>query len=274
MQYETKAIIDWLQVTVEREIAHSWIRPMPSWPVTYKVRGYKKTVALKNGGTISFSDDKQSHYVFTGQSLLAFRSEFNIKSLLAAIENAGIVNVSRIDLAFDVTHTQPIVPWRYSHDGESPLKSRMKENAKFASPTNGPKQSGMSIYFGSPRSKKRLVIYDKNAEQGIADADAYWTRYEMRFRNEQAVVAFHLAAQHGVEKASMSLLSKMGEAECPIFKHLTSEGNTALVPYLPRKKPAYQTWLEQVAASIIKRQESDKAAINAFLAILAKEGII
>lgn len=47
----------------------------------------------------------------------------------------------------------------------------------------------MAIYFGSPRSDRRLRIYDKAMEQGLTDVQ--WVRFEFQLRNDNAL-SFYL----------------------------------------------------------------------------------
>lgn len=47
----------------------------------------------------------------------------------------------------------------------------------------------MAVYFGSPRSDRRLRIYDKALEQGLDDVK--WVRFEFQFRNDNAL-SFYL----------------------------------------------------------------------------------
>lgn len=48
----------------------------------------------------------------------------------------------------------------------------------------------LAVYFGSPRSDRRLRIYDKALEQGLQDT-AKWVRFEFQLRNDNAM-SFYL----------------------------------------------------------------------------------
>ncbi len=49
-----------------------------------------------------------------------------------------------------------------------------------------PETAGETLYFGSPTSKIRFRLYDKNLEQNIENPERPWIRFEMQLRDERA----------------------------------------------------------------------------------------
>ena len=105
---------------------------------------------------------------------------FDWFSFLSSFEpeiRAGEANVSRLDIAGDdrdgLLNFRRMIPhckhrryickarWRIWIDGDE-----------------------QAIYFGSPKSDRRLRIYNKALEQGL---DGHWLRCEMQMRNDNAV---------------------------------------------------------------------------------------
>lgn len=94
------------------------------------------------------------------------------------------VHISRIDLACDLLDDLRVTV---------PFLQRYVQQDKFISKSNyhtcivGNKE--MAVYFGSPRSSRRLRIYDKALEQGLVDK--CWVRFEMQLRDDNAT-SFYL----------------------------------------------------------------------------------
>ncbi len=94
------------------------------------------------------------------------------------------VNFARIDLACDLLEDTKITV---------PFIQRFVRQEKFLCKSNYHSviegNYEMAVYFGSPRSDRRLRIYDKALEQGI---DGYnWVRFEFQLRNDNAT-SFYL----------------------------------------------------------------------------------
>ena len=94
------------------------------------------------------------------------------------------VHISRIDLACDVLDDEKMTV--------SSLQNYVRKN-KFICKSNyhtcveGNKE--MAVYFGSPRSSRRLRIYDKALEQALPDKK--WVRFEIQLRDDNAT-SFYL----------------------------------------------------------------------------------
>jgi DNA relaxase NicK len=95
------------------------------------------------------------------------------------------VHISRLDLACDLLKDNRItVPFLQNYV----QKHKFLCKSDYHSCVVGNYE--MSVYFGSPRSDRRLRIYDKALEQGIQDGTK-WVRFEFQLRNDNAL-SFYL----------------------------------------------------------------------------------
>lgn len=96
------------------------------------------------------------------------------------------IHIARMDIAYDDIGNKIVtVPLlhRYIKAGKYVCISR------YVSCISGTMES--DIYFGSPKSDRRLRIYDKRLEQRGLDSDVPWVRYEFQLRNKNAL-SFYL----------------------------------------------------------------------------------
>jgi len=102
----------------------------------------------------------------------------------------------RIDIAID-DYDGDIVNLKWLYD-KVITKEQYVSIFKSKPKPIGTVKTGLTLQFGSNMSNTELVIYDKKAERAKKkdsyDGD-YWTRYELRFRDENAdAVAYKLAS--------------------------------------------------------------------------------
>ena len=96
------------------------------------------------------------------------------------------VHIARMDIAFDDLGNKTVTV---------PLLQRYIRSKKFVSRVayvsciDGTHEQ--AIYFGSPKSDRRLRIYDKRMEQLGTESDIPWVRYEFQLRNKNAL-SFYL----------------------------------------------------------------------------------
>jgi phage replication initiation protein len=109
------------------------------------------------------------------------------------------MNLARLDVAFDdfdgILNIKRIYEDTFyiTDDGKPKLKNvvtRYHEDSFEPMPTG----KGISVKFGSPQSKIRVRIYDKNREQGYIEG-RHWLRVELQMRHERAL-GFVKAAEH------------------------------------------------------------------------------
>lgn len=107
-----------------------------------------------------------------------------IKDTAYNLKGRFAVNIARLDLACDLLEdsriTLPFL-WRYVRKNQFICKSH------YHSIVEGNYEHG--LYFGSPRSDRRLRVYDKALEQGLQGCK--WVRFEFQLRNDNAV-SFYL----------------------------------------------------------------------------------
>ena len=96
------------------------------------------------------------------------------------------VHIARMDIAFDDLGNKTVtVPLLQRYVRAKKYVSRVT----YVSCVDGTHEQ--AIYFGSPKSDRRLRIYDKRMEQLGTDSDIPWVRYEFQLRNENAL-SFYL----------------------------------------------------------------------------------
>lgn len=94
------------------------------------------------------------------------------------------VHISRMDLACDLLGDNRVtVPFLQNYV----QKNKFLCKSNYHSCVVGNYE--MSVYFGSPRSDRRLRIYDKALEQNLQDKK--WVRFEFQLRNDNAL-SFYL----------------------------------------------------------------------------------
>ncbi|CAB1247954.1 putative Rol_Rep_N domain-containing protein [Ruminococcaceae bacterium BL-6] len=107
-----------------------------------------------------------------------------IKDSDYSTEGRYSVHISRIDVASDLLGDDRItLPFLQRYV----LKDKFICKSNYHTCVIGNKET--AIYFGSPRSDRRLRIYDKALEQGVCDAK--WVRFEFQLRNDNAL-SFYL----------------------------------------------------------------------------------
>lgn len=97
-----------------------------------------------------------------------------------------MVHISRIDIALDdIDNSIVDVPLLQKY-------VRAKKYvcfSRYVSCIDGTRE--LAVYFGSPKSTRRLRIYDKRLEQKLSDDSPPWIRYEFQLRDENAL-SFYL----------------------------------------------------------------------------------
>jgi len=90
------------------------------------------------------------------------------------------MHIARLDVACDLLDSDEITMkklFSYVRAGKFTCRS------EYHTIVEGNKES--ALYFGSPRSDRRLRIYDKALEQGLLDQK--WIRFEFQLRNDNAL---------------------------------------------------------------------------------------
>lgn len=150
------------------------------------------------------------------------------------------VNFPRIDLAIDdrkpYLHIPELV--RLTEDGmlSSQLRS-VSENGSGELSEEAMIHKGKSLYIGSKTSDFRLVFYEKGYEQAEKfgkELDTNWNRYELRFRQERAVMVVRELINHrDVAKVALQVLNEK-------VRFLQKPENSTSTR--KRLYPTYQPW--------------------------------
>lgn len=144
--------------------------------------GYKNAMWYP-GITFYWTSNKKWHFEISGSGcrvLERLNNKFSWEDLFEFLRSFLInkfIHISRLDIACDDLEGNLSFNKMFQHLRQHKYISR----ANYIHWTEGSEQS---IYVGSPKSSKRLRIYDKSLEQKL---DCKWVRVEFQFRNEEAL---------------------------------------------------------------------------------------
>ena len=163
--------------------------------------------------------------------------------------------ITRIDIAVDFHNTG--LTWdeltTVSERGDIITKS--KNITQFCGVAGTP---GGTIYIGSPKSTKRMRIYDKAAEQGV---DKDWYRMELQLRKGHAMDAAGVIGRSTNRLADMLALVR-GFADVQLPQIQEAWQSAPLPLRTPRKQSKTRRWLIQdvakaMTAYIMDTEEDD-----------------
>lgn len=180
---ETKvsATIDWLSVTC-------YDKPIPypkHWTTEYRehrgMLNYDAGREFLDGRIELIStkrDDMHPHIIFSGDTIrnLTKNGECSPLEILRSFRDA---KATRIDIAVDVRFGSLDIE-RLRDDLAAGNGGSRALSSMFIQAVG---EAGETLYIGAPKSKKRLRIYDKQAEQ---NASFEWTRIELQIREKYA----------------------------------------------------------------------------------------
>ena len=172
--------VDWLSVTRESN-QYPENYPKDKKELKRGMQGYDTAVQFIDGRVELCSSSRRDmgvHTILSGKTIKRLCELAQINSF-DIVDSIGRSGCSRIDLAVDIKHGNLDIGklWQML---ESDLVDTSKANWLYL---RGAKGNGETLYIGSPKSEKRLRVYDKKAESG---ADHEWTRVEMQYRRKSA----------------------------------------------------------------------------------------
>lgn len=94
------------------------------------------------------------------------------------------VHISRLDVACDWLNEERITVQKVQ---SYVMKNKFLCKSNYHSCVVGNYEN--AVYFGSPRSDRRLRVYDKAQEQNLEDGQK-WVRFEFQLRNDNATSFF------------------------------------------------------------------------------------
>lgn len=172
--------IDWISLTLKIDAERVWPNGLDTTKTTTKsFNGYDTANEYADGRielTSSTRPEMGIHCVLSGSTC------GNLCDKLPEIlENCWMQGgkITRFDLALDdlMGRVNPIDAREYIRNGE--IECRAREYP----PAGDIRGGGQSQYCGKMASEVHLVIYDKDAEQGIS---GFCTRIEIRFKGRKA----------------------------------------------------------------------------------------
>jgi len=148
----------------------------------------------------------------------------------------------------------------YNASKRGKINTRLGLNVTYKDETA--ERGGRSVYFGSPKSDQRVIVYDKAVEQKrLFEA---WTRVEMRLKGDYAKTLAEDMQASGVTRAGDSKLKKLWDADIEWFQNALSKD--LIEPgEVPNKETNFPRWLNgTVLPGIEKRLETDRETIMLF----------
>lgn len=195
---EITSCIDWLSITrCESQYPSDWTKLKQEMP--RGMHGYDTAVKYLDGRIelcSSIRKDMGVHTIISGDTIskicnMTKRDSFGILSSL------GAGGCSRIDLAVDIKHGTLDIQKLW----DSLENDKSETSATEYLHLRGGKGNGETLYIGGAKSKKRVRIYDKGAEQNV---EYDWTRIEIQYRHKAAKQAVKLLLNSPVMHTEVS----------------------------------------------------------------------
>lgn len=257
---KTDRKIDWLSITLTG--GRNWRDFLPFRKLKPDGKGRhgygQKWRDLETGAqieTASFREDMGTHFTLSGDVLEALRQEHGMTDdgLVQHMKNWG-VKCSRIDLAIDC-YGASFGPKELSdalEDGSAKISAR---KWRYIDGHNADVH-GATVDTGSPKSDKRFRCYDKLAEQGIKDGEA-WVRLELQLRRMYARAAISACQDGTVSGAVGSAIGTYLKWSHTDYQTALAGATSVMAP-ISRSLPNRQKWLlGQVARALASEVSLD-----------------
>lgn len=194
---------------------------------------------------------------YNGSDLYAL-SELGIGPI-RALQHAQHIDaaVTRLDLAIDIRdHATASVRDVHNAWTAGEIDTRVRTYSHWTSERDG--IAGETVYIGSERSHKRLVVYNKAAQQGV---NGRWIRCEIRLR-KQAARAAATAILTGQPLGSVAASLMNGVATMPTVPwygnalDIAADGVIDAIQ-VKRKETDTEAWLLETIIPLLKRTYND-----------------
>lgn len=174
------AKIDWISVTGENNIYPSDF-PTKRKEMKRGMMGYDTGLQYLDGRIELCSSTRKDmgvHIIISGDTIERLEKKTGRDSF-SILQDFSESKCTRLDIAVDIMHRKLSISnlWKMVCD------EKVKTRSTAFLHIEGKKGMGETVYIGSPKSNKRLRIYDKKAEVG---AEFEWTRVELQLRREDA----------------------------------------------------------------------------------------
>lgn len=247
--------IDWLSFSIPTEVHPSTIFPLLGWVFVGRGQhGYASAFLSKTTSAVAQTDSNQVNmgttFRFSGDALDRLRSDFGADdTALCAMLARNKAKASRIDLTLNI-HEGTLTPLKVCQAVRSGSAKPKANVSRLIQGKNGDVE-GDTFYIGSPTSDRQFRAYNKSAELGIVDGQA-WLRLELELRRVRADGAFKSCALNGVDatvSGHMGDFLNWGNVE-----YQAALGQKAVPPVdIPRRNTNRQRWLlGQVAQALAK----------------------
>jgi len=153
--------------------------------LSHGLHGYDIAVRYVDGRielTSSIRADMPPHIIFGGSCIDRLCADHKISSY-DLLKLMHTYRASRLDIAIDVRNGSLDIAKLTAMFDASNVVTRAQERIYIT----GTRNVGETLYIGSPRSNRRVRIYDKAAEQKLDNV--LWTRIEYQLRGKHATIA-------------------------------------------------------------------------------------
>ena len=271
--YVTKHI-DWLSFTTKNPAHPRDVLPLLRWTLLGRGHhGYAAHYASNIPGIDAEMDSANSEmgisYRFSGDGLAELRRQQGSTDdgLVRHLVRLG-GKASRIDLTINV-HEGQLTP-RTVRDAVRSGAAKPKANvSRFIEGKSGDVE-GDTFYIGSPASDRQFRAYNKAAELGLVNGQA-WLRLELELRRVRANGAFQSVASNGVEATVSGHMADF--LDWRNVEYRTALQGPSVAPIdIPRRDTNRQRWLlGQVASALAKEMMLNDEFANKFWASTLEE---
>lgn len=260
---ELSSHLDWLQITFPAGFdKQSLFRYTGAWkPLEYGMLGYKEGFKSENGvRCYSAGTEKMGvHVIAGGEALELIRAPGVTDRELCQFASKHGGRASRLDMTINVFNSSLIVgdvvnAWKH---GE------LHTLARVGTEDRGVLDPGHTLYIGGRSSERRARVYDKYAEVAIKDPAAFealkgqidsWLRFELQSRNDRARCYQGALCDNPTPDVIKQGMRDFIFWDDQVYLKATS-GPDVAIPDLPRKPPAFWTWMaDQCIPAAVKYQ--------------------
>lgn len=178
---EVFATIDWYSYTSDNPTYHPK-STMNCIELEYGLYGYTNGVKFLDGRLELVNPDQpamKTHVQYSGSALMCGSESYQVSPWEIIGLTSPNMQVTRIDVALDIRQGSLDIKALAKMTDMGHYLSKAT-SSMYISTLQAP---GETLYIGAPSSKVRLRIYDKAAEQNLAED---WTRLELQVKGKRA----------------------------------------------------------------------------------------